>query len=176
MAAPKLQLYMAMTPAYVILGGGWWQLVTYMFTHGGFSHILFNMIALFFFGTQVEQALGSREFLWFYFLVGVGAGFISLLIFWGSGTNVILLGASGAVYGVLLAFATLYPNAMIYVMGIIPIRAPVLVLIYTFIELASQVFGVRGGVAHLTHLAGFGIAYLYFLLRLKINPAKRFFS
>lgn len=151
-----------------------WQLFTYMFVHENISHIFFNMLGLFFFGIQLERRIGSTEFLVFYLVSGIGAGLISLLIFWLSGTPTILLGASGAVFAVLLAFATYFPTAMIYVFGIIPIRAPILVLIYTGIELASQLFGVRSGVAHLTHLAGFAVGYLYLVARLGINPIREF--
>jgi len=99
------------------------------------------------------------------------------VVYWFSGAYlVILLGASGAVFAVLLAFAVFFPQAVIFVMGIIPVRAPILVLIYAAIEIYSQVFNVGGGVAHLTHLAGLGAAYLYFLLRFRINPMDVFMN
>jgi membrane associated rhomboid family serine protease len=153
-----------------------WQLLTYMFVHANFSHIFFNMLGLFFFGLQLERRIGSTEFLIFYLVSGIGAGLISLLIFWLTGAPTVLLGASGAVFAVLLGFATYFPTAMIYVFGIIPIRAPILVLIYTAIELFSQFFGARSGVAHLTHLAGFAVAYLYLVARLGINPVREFMN
>jgi membrane associated rhomboid family serine protease len=86
--------------------------------------------------------------------------------------RVFLLGASGAVFSVLLAFATFFPSAMIYIFGIIPIRAPILVLGYTAIELFAQISGGGGNIAHLTHLAGFLFAFLYFVLRLGVNPVR----
>lgn len=153
-----------------------WQVFTYMFVHENFTHILFNMLGLFFFGIQVERRLGSNEFLLYYLVSGLGAGLISLLIFWLTGAPTVLLGASGAVFAVMLAFATLFPQALIYVFGIIPIRAPILVLVYTAIELFSQFFGVRSGVAHLTHLAGFAVGYLYLLVRLGLNPMRIFMN
>jgi membrane associated rhomboid family serine protease len=168
--------YLAMNPVLTVVRGFWWQPFTYMFAHSGVSHLLFNMLGLFFFGTQVENELGSWEFLLFYMLTGVLAGFFSLAIYWVTGTYMVfLLGASGAVFAVLLAFATFYPNAQIYIFGIIPMRAAALVTLYTFIEIFSQ---IRGGssVAHMTHLAGFGFAYLYFLIRVGLNPWRRFFS
>lgn len=168
--------FLAMNPVLTVVQGFWWQPFTYMFVHSGISHLLFNMLGLFFFGTQVEQELGSWEFLLFYMLTGVLAGFLSLAIYWYSGTYMVfLLGASGAVFAVLLAFATFYPNAQIYIFGIIPMRAAALVTLYTFIEIFSQ---IRGGsnVAHMTHLAGFGFAYLYFIIRVGLNPWRRFFS
>ncbi len=171
----NLKQYLAMNPILVTRGGMVWQVMTYMFVHADIYHILFNMLGLFFFGTQIEQRMGSNEFLLFYMLCGVGAGIFSLIVYLLTGTYMVfLLGASGAVFAVLLAFATFYPHANIYIMGILPVRAPILVVVYTLIELYSQIASVRSGVAHLTHLAGFGIAFLYFLVRLGVNPIKVF--
>jgi membrane associated rhomboid family serine protease len=172
---PQSLTVMAMNPYYVLGESFWWQIVSYMFVHGGLTHILFNMLGLFFFGTQVEQRMGSYEFLLFYMFTGVLAGLFSLGFYAATGNYMVfLVGASGAVFGVLLAFATFFPEAMIYVFGIIPIRAPILVLGYTAIELFSQFSGAGGNVAHFTHLAGFAFAYLYFLLRLRVNPIRVF--
>ncbi len=166
---------LVLVPALVAQGQVW-QVVTYMFAHANLSHLFFNMLGLFFFGTQVERRIGSTEFLLFYFLTGILAGVFSFAVYAATGSwLVFLLGASGAVYAVLLAFATLFPDSRILVWGILPVRAPVLVLAYTAIEVLSQLFSFRSGVAHLTHLAGFGFAYLYFLVRLGINPVHRLF-
>ncbi|HSV56392.1 MAG TPA: rhomboid family intramembrane serine protease [Magnetospirillaceae bacterium] len=166
---------MAMSPA-LVMQGRFWLFFTYMFAHGSISHLFFNMLGLFFFGTHVERELGTYEFLLFYFLTGILAGVFSFAAYAAAGGwFTFLIGASGAVYAVLLAFAALFPGAVIHVWGILPVRAPVLVLAYTGIELASEVFAVRSGVAHLTHLAGFGFSYLYLLIRLGINPARMFF-
>ena len=172
---PETRLLLAMNPVLVTQRGMVWQVFTYMFVHAGLTHILFNMLGLFFFGYQVEQRMGSNEFLLFYLLSGFGAGLFSLIVYLLSGSYmVILLGASGAVFAVLLAFASFFPRANIYVFGILPIRAPILVLLYTVIELFSQFANVSSGVAHLTHLAGFGMAYLYLVVRLRMNPIKIF--
>ncbi len=170
-----LATYLAMNPVLTVHRGFWWQPFTYMFAHSGMRHLLFNMLGLFFFGTQVERSMGSYEFLLFYLVTGVLAGFFSLAVYWLTGTYMVfLLGASGAVFAVLLAFATYHPNALIFLFGIIPVRASVLVIGYTFIEIMSQ---IRGGsnVAHMTHLAGFAFAYLYFVVRLRVSPWERFF-
>lgn len=173
--APSTRGYLALNPVLVLRKGFIWQLVTYMFAHAGISHILFNMLGLFFFGVQLERRIGSREFLLFYLLTGTLAGAFSLLVYWFTGAyNVWLLGASGAVFAVLLAFATYFPDSRIFVFGILPIRAPLLVTIYAAIELFSQFTSTASGVAHLTHLAGFGFAFFYFLVRLDINPVKVF--
>jgi membrane associated rhomboid family serine protease len=169
----QLTYYLSMIPGLVLRG--WvWTFITYMFVHGGFSHILFNMLALFIFGAQVERYMGSREFLLFYFITGALAGVFSFIVYYLTGAyGVILMGASGAIFAVELAYAVFYPDSIIYLWGILPLRAPVMVLGFTALELASSVFGLNRGVAHLTHLAGFGFAWLYFLIRLGINPWNR---
>ena len=175
MGFPNLVNYLAMNPALVIGRNFWWQPFTYMFVHSGISHILFNMLGLFFFGTQVEDRVGSNEFLLYYLATGVLAGLFSLLIYWLTGAYyVFLLGASGAVYAVLLAFATFYPTAQIFLFGILPVKAPILVIGFTAIALFSQMSGRGGNVAHLTHLAGFAFGLFYFILRLRINPIREF--
>jgi membrane associated rhomboid family serine protease len=87
--------------------------------------------------------------------------------------NVALMGASGAIFALELAFAVLFPRSIIYIWGIIPMRAPVMVLAFTALELFFSITGSKSGVAHLTHLAGFGFAWLYFLIRFRINPWTR---
>ena len=175
MMIPESRYYLAMIPSWVLYKHMYWQFATYMFVHGNMSHILFNMLGLFFFGASVERRMGSREFLLFYLLTGTLAGIFSYVIYYLSGTNVMLLGASGAVFAVLMAYAVYYPDSRIFIFGIIPMRASVMVLVYTGIELFSQFTGASGGVAHLTHLAGFAFAFLYFLIRLGINPLDSLF-
>jgi len=162
-----------MIPSFV-LHGYVWQFFTYMFVHSGFSHLLFNMLSLFIFGSMVERRIGSKEFLLFYFLTGIFSGIISFISYYLAGTNVVLVGASGAIYGVLLMFAVFYPYSVIFIFGIIPVRAPILVVLYAIIELSSQVFGMGGNIAHLTHLSGLVFAYLYCRIRMRINPTEVF--
>ncbi|GHV90690.1 glpG protein [Spirochaetia bacterium] len=163
--------YFAMIPAAVIARGWVWTFVTYMFVHGGFSHIFFNMFALFIFGAQVERQMGSKEFLLFYFLTGVLAGLFSFIVYYLTGAYwVRLLGASGAIFAVQLAYAIFFPDSIIYIWGILPLRAPVMVLGFTALEVFFSVTGLSNTVAHFTHLAGFGFAWLYFLIRFGINP------
>lgn len=171
---PALRYYMAMIPGAVL--DGWvWQFFTYMFAHGSVSHILFNMLALFIFGTQVEQTLGTKEFLVYYFVTGILAGVFSFGVYVLSGSyNIVLLGASGAVFAVELAYAALFPRAVLYIWGILPLRAPVMVLGFTALELVFSITGLQNGVAHLTHLAGFGFGWLYFLIRFGKNPWRMF--
>ena len=173
---PRTTIYLALTPYLVVRERAIWQVVTYMFIHGGTWHILFNMLALFIFGTPLERKLGSSEFLLYYFITGVGAGLATLVINWYTGLAIIpVVGASGAIYGLLLAYATLYPDARLFIFGILPLRAPIAVLLFAGLALFSQLTGTRNGVAHLTHLAGFVFGFLYFLIRMGINPIKVFF-
>lgn len=170
-AFPGATSYLALNPIAVIQGGAFWQLLTYMFAHGSFSHLFWNMLALFLFGTQVERHVGTKEFVLYYLVTGVLAGAFSFLVYVVTGADyVYLLGASGALFAVQLAYATFFPTSVIYIWGILPLRAPTMVLVFTGIELFSSVFGFRSGVAHLTHLAGFGFAWLYFLVRFGANP------
>jgi len=165
--------YLSMSPIAVLRGGWIWQFVTYMFVHDprSISHILFNMLALFIFGHQVERHMGSKEFLLYYLLTGILAGFFSFLIYIFTGFIwVNLMGASGAIFAVQLAFAVLFPRSIIYIWGIIPLRAPVMVLGFTALELVFMITGLGGNVAHATHLAGFAFGWVYFLARFGINP------
>jgi membrane associated rhomboid family serine protease len=170
-----LTYYLAMIPDLVL--NGWvWQFVTYMFVHDPqrWSHLIFNMLGLFIFGIQVERRMGSKEFLLYYFITGTLAGVISFAAYYFTRTPAILLGASGAIFAVELAFATFFPDAIIYIWGIIPLRAPVMVLGFTALELIFSVTGMQGNVAHLTHLSGFAVGWLYFLIRFRINPWREF--
>jgi len=168
--------YMSMNPI-MVTKGSIWTFVTYMFVHGNIPHILFNMFALFIFGIQVERQMGSNEFLLFYFVTGALAGVFSFVVYYLTGQySVLLMGASGAVFAVELAYAAFFPRSVIYLWGLIPIPAPVMVLGFAAIEVFSMVFRSNSGVAHLTHLAGFGFAWLYFVIRYNINPWRQFRS
>ena len=111
------------------------------------------MLSLYIFGTAVERRIGSREFTLYYLLCGTLCGVASYAMYYLANTNVVLLGASGAIYALLILFSALYPRAVIYVFGIIPVQAPLLIIIYFVIELAGGLFSYDG-VAHMTHLFG----------------------
>jgi membrane associated rhomboid family serine protease len=167
---------LALIPILVVRYGYWWQVVTYMFVHGGYLHILLNMFALFLFGVQLERRMGSIEFLLYYFVCGIGVGLLTLLINYYTGLqNVAVVGASGAIYGLLLAYAVFFPDSRIFVFGLLPLRAPVAVFVFAGLELFFQFTGLVSGVAHLAHLSGLLIAYFYILVRYGINPIRVFF-
>lgn len=173
MRFPEWLYYLSLSPRGMVAYRMLWQPVTYMFVHGNFQHLFFNMLALLCFGMQLERALGSKEFLLFYFVCGIFSGLCSFGIYMATASyNVFLLGASGAIYAVLFAYAVVFPRSIIYIWGIIPVPAPILVLVYALIEIFSEVFGIRGGTAHLAHLFGFLGAILYFFIRMRVNPFK----
>jgi membrane associated rhomboid family serine protease len=165
--APSLAIYGGLIPGAVV-GRLWiWQPVTYMFLHGGLFHLLFNMLALWMFGVELERVWGTRFFTRFYLVTGVGAAATTILLslapfafaeeLYVSAT----VGASGAIYGLLLAYAMYFPNRPIYLYMLFPIPARVFVLIIGAISLLSSVQESRGGVAHITHLGGLIAGYLY---------------
>lgn len=134
-----------------------WQLVTYMFLHGDFWHIFFNMFVLWMFGIRLEGTWGTQEFLKYYFLTGVAAGVANVL--WNFGSPIPTIGASGAVYGLLAAFALFYPEERIYLYFLFPIRAKYFALIFGVIEFLSAYS--QDGIAHIAHLGGMVAGFFY---------------
>ncbi len=160
-ALPRSVLYLGLLPFAVTHGHWYWQFLTYMFLHGDFMHILFNMYALLLFGSQVEGALGSRSFLRFYLVTGIGAGVITYLF--DIDARIPTIGASGAIFGILVAYGMMFPNRIILAFFIIPMKAWQFVIVFGFIELMASISsgGTGGGIAHNAHLGGLGIGFLY---------------
>lgn len=140
-----------------------WQLVTYQFMHGGLSHIFFNMFALWMFGSSIENVFGSKKFLIFYLLAGISAGLLHLFVspFLG-GVPAVTIGASGSVYGVLIAYALFFPDNLIFLYFLIPVKAKYLIGFLIVIEFMA-VDSASSGVAHLAHLGGALFAFLYIM-------------
>lgn len=135
-----------------------WQPVTYLFLHAGFFHIIFNLYVLWVFGPDVENAWGGKQFLFYYFLTGVGAGVVDVLM--GPSSLTMTIGCSGALFGVMLAFAVLFPNRIIYYL-IIPMKAKWFVAIIGVIEFVDLLGSPNSGVSYIAHLSGLLIGYLY---------------
>ena len=141
-----------------------YQFVTYMFLHGGFAHLFSNMFALWMFGRTLEYELGSQRFLTYYMVCGIGAAIIQIGVASLFGENLTLLGASGAVFGLLLAFGVMHPNNMIYIIPLpFPIKAKWFVVGYAVLEIALGWSGANTGVAHFAHVGGmlWGLMLLY---------------
>ncbi len=155
LAGPYLTSWLAFVPGAVLIRP--WTLLTYMFAHGGFMHLFFNMLGLFFFGPPLESRWGSREFLQFYLVCGLGGAALSFVFAFNSP----IIGASAAVYGVMLAFALNWPDAPIYIWGVLPIPAKWLVAILAVFSFLAAFQGRADGVAHFAHIGGFVAAFIY---------------
>jgi membrane associated rhomboid family serine protease len=188
-----------------------WQPITYMFMHGNFAHLFFNMFALWMFGSSLEHTWGEKRFLLYYMVCGVGAGFIQMIVIglqihflsqnlppdaiqyvYENGTQLLhegknylgelgalnlainstTVGASGSVFGLLLAFGMMYPNSVIYIYFLLPIKAKWFVMIYGALELVLGITGTNDGIAHFAHLGG--MLFGFFLI-LHWNKGNRFF-
>ncbi|HLR26385.1 MAG TPA: rhomboid family intramembrane serine protease [Fodinibius sp.] len=135
-----------------------WQLVTYMFLHAGLGHIFFNLFALWMFGQTIENYWGTQRFTVYYFLTGIGAALLHMLV---GGGGAPTLGASGAVYGILLAFGMMFPNRRIMLLfPPIPLKAKYFVAIFGAIELFSGFMRTNSGVAHFAHLGGMLVGFI----------------
>ena len=173
---PYLTYFFGLTPQLVLTRFWIWQPFTYMFLHGGIGHILFNMLILWMFGLQLERLWGSRFFLRYYFVTGIGAGVSTivagLLPFAFSDPTYVTatIGASGAIYGLLMAFALYYPNTPILIFFLFPVPAKYFVMILGAIAFLSV--PQSAGVAHVAHLGGLVVGYFY-LKRLRGLSASR---
>jgi membrane associated rhomboid family serine protease len=150
-----------LAPVAVVSHFAIWQLVTYLFLHGGIWHLVFNMLTLWMFGTPLEQAWGTRAFLKYYFICGIGAGVCdvalnALIGNWGTST----IGASGAIYGLLLAFGVCFPDQTVLMGFLFPIKAKYMVMIYAAIELWMSL-AVNTGVSNIAHLGGMAVGFVY---------------
>lgn len=150
---------LGLVPAQVWRGAVW-QPLTYMFLHGGIFHLIFNMLVLWMFGSTLESTWGARRFLIFYFICGIGAGLLNAVVT--PTSPVPVMGASGAIYGLLMAFAILFPEQLIYFWGIFPIKAKYFVIGIGVIELLTAMGTQGSGIAHIAHLGGmlFGLIYM----------------
>ncbi len=149
-----------------------WQLITYSFLHGNLTHILFNMFGLWMFGRELERMMGQKRFLTYYFTCVVGAGIVQLIVAGSQGAIYPTIGASGGVFGILLAYGLTFPNRMVMLLfPPIPMKAKYFVLFYGLLELYLGVSGGAPGVANFAHLGGMVFGFL--LLRYWSKPRRR---
>lgn len=151
-----------LVPAYVFGKFFIWQFVTYMFLHGGTWHLVMNMFILWMFGAELEREWGTKEFLKFFFITGIGAGFVNFVfgVLNPVSSHIPVIGASGAIYGILVAYAILFPERRVYLYFLIPVKVKFLVIFLIVIEFLSTYRA--DGIAHFAHLGGalFGFLYL----------------
>lgn len=142
-----------------------WQVITYAFVHSGVSHLLFNMFGLYMFGSDVERVWGTGRFLSFYLTCALSAAALQLVVTGLTGGYYPTVGASGAIFGLLLAYARLFPNrTLMLLFPPIPLRAPIFVAVYGVLELVLGVTGSQAGVAHFAHLGGLAGGFLFMVL------------
>ena len=144
-----------------------WQPFSYLFLHGSFTHLFFNMFALWMFGAEIENYWGTKNFVTYYFVCGVGAAIINLLAT--AGLPFPTVGASGAIFGVLLAFGMMFPERYIYIYFLLPVKTKYFVAGYAVIEflsgLGNRTMGSGSNIAHFAHLGGMVVGYLYIMIR-----------
>lgn len=146
-------------PYKTLFNGKIWQPFTYMFLHDGFLHIFLNMLFLWMFGKDVEQTWGEWSFYKYYLITGVGAGLLNAFIHFNS--NIPVVGASGAVFGVLLSFGVLFPNRIVLLYGIVPMKVKHLILGLALIAFFSSILASDSRISHLTHLSGMITGWFY---------------
>jgi membrane associated rhomboid family serine protease len=167
-SSPQLTSQFAYIPRYALTEP--WTIITYMFLHGGFMHLLFNMLGVFFFGPRVEQRLGSTRFIVMYLIAGI-TGAVAQSIF---APNSAMVGASAGVFGIMMAYAIFWPRDQVMIWGVLPVEIRWLVIITTVVAVASGMTGMGRGVAHYAHLGGYAGAYLYLLFLKQTAGNKRF--
>ena len=169
LAHQELASILGLRPWFVIYYHYFWQLLTYMFLHGNVFHLLLNMLMLWMFGSEIEYHFGTRRFLIYYFLCGIGAGVVTTVVlpFTSLPLDIPIIGASGAIYGLLLAYGVLFPNRIVLLMFLFPMKVKYVVIIFAAIEFFSSVNQAQDGISHFTHLGGmiFGGAYLLLIYR-----------
>ncbi|MEE9315967.1 MAG: rhomboid family intramembrane serine protease, partial [bacterium] len=154
-----------------------WQIFTHMFLHGGLFHLLINLFVLWMFGKPIEREWGTKSFLKYYFTCGLGAGFFIFITSLNS--RIPVVGASGAIYGILVAFAMLYPDSIIYLYFLFPIKAKHFVILIGAVALLAGISRGRSNIAHFGHLGGLLVGYVYLkfpLWKHRFHPAKIFTS
>jgi membrane associated rhomboid family serine protease len=157
--------FLALVPQFVVHYFFVWQLATYLFLHQGIWHLVFNMLTLWMFGLPLEQAWGTRRFLKYYFICGIGAGLCDVILNVALGHNTRTIGASGAIYGLLLAFGVCFPDQTVLMGFLFPIKAKYMVMIYAAIELWMSL-SVNSGVSNIAHLGGMAVGFIYLKSRI----------
>lgn len=156
--ADLLVMLLGISPQAVRHDWALWQPITYLFIHREFFHLVLNMLALWWFGTDLEATWGAKKFLRYYLFTGIGAGIVSVFF------NIPTIGASGAIYGLLLGYGLLFPNRVLYLYFVVPVKAKYCVLLFGVVELIAILSGGGGGVNNIAHLSGilFGLAWFGF--------------
>jgi membrane associated rhomboid family serine protease len=172
---PAANLYLTLTPRLAIEHYQVWQFVTYIFLHGGFGHLFFNMLVLWFIGTMIESSMGPARFTRYYLICGIGGGLLHALLQY----NASVIGASGAIFGLYFAAAMLFPDQYLYIYFLIPVKVKYFVIGLTILQLAQGISG-PSGVAYFAHLGGMLAGVIMFQgeirRRMRFNAGPRQFQ
>lgn len=171
---PLLNRYLGLVPSSVINDYYVWQFFTYMFLHGGLWHLVINMVVLWMFGSEIERYWGRKEFLGYFFITGVGSAILTTVFSYNS--SVPIVGASGAIYGVLLAYGMMFPNRTILLYFLIPVKVKYFVLFIGGVAFISSITDKTGSISHLTHLTGMLIGYIYMKSNVRISNLSKSFG
>jgi len=158
----QMTMLLGLTPVQVLENLSVYQLVTYMFLHGGFFHILINMFVLWMFGSEIELTWGTKRFFKYYLLTGIAGGIFTVMF--QPSSPVPTIGASGAIYGLLVAYAVMFPNRTIYLYFLIPLKVKYAVAIFVVLEFMATLSANPDGIGHLAHLGGAVVGFIYIKL------------
>jgi membrane associated rhomboid family serine protease len=165
---------LGLTPTDVLQNLAVYQLVTYMFLHGGLFHILMNMFILWMFGTEIEYTWGTKRFYKYYFLTGIAGGIFTVAF--QPYSTIPTIGASGAIYGLLVAYAVMFPNRTIYLYFLFPVKVKYAVIMFVGLEFLASMGNTPDGIGHLAHLGGAVVGFIYLKLDWRLKNLFRFFS
>ncbi|MEE8160614.1 MAG: rhomboid family intramembrane serine protease [Acidobacteriota bacterium] len=158
-AGREMVEFFGLTPYLVLSKLFLWQIVTYLFLHGGFGHLFWNMFALWMFGCELERYWGSKEFLRYFLITGMGAGVLSIVF--QPFSEIPTIGASGAIYGILMAFGLMFPERLVYLYFLFPVKVKYFVAVLGGMTFLSALSSSGGPIAHIAHLGGMVFGFLY---------------
>lgn len=173
-ASGDMTLIFGLTPFLVLSKLYLWQFFTYLFLHGSFGHIFWNMLALWMFGCELERYWKSREFLKFYLITGIGAGILSVIF--DPFSEIPTIGASGAIYGILMAYGIMFPDRLVYLYFLFPVKVKYFVTVLGALAFYSAFNSPGSKIAHVAHLGGMVFAYLYLKGWLSLSGVRQSYS
>jgi len=171
---PQMVEWLGCTPTKVLQDLAVYQLFTYMFLHGGFFHILINMFVLWMFGIEIERTWGTKQFFKYYFLTGIAGGIFTVAL--QPNFPYPTIGASGAIYGLLVAYAVMFPNRTIYLYFLLPIKVKYAVIMFVIIEFLASMSATPDGIGHWAHLGGAVVGFIYLKIDWRLRNFLRHFS
>jgi len=166
-----IEVIFGLTPYAVISKLFLWQIVSYLFLHGGFGHLFWNMVPLWMFGSELERYWGGKEFLRFFLITGIGAGLLSIAV--QPFSLIPTIGASGAIYGILMAYGLMFPERLVYLYFLFPVKVKYFVAFLGIVTFYSALSSPGGPIAHMAHLGGMVFGFLYMKGLLSLSAVRQ---